>query len=268
MPSSPSGCTHTWSAPASRCARTTSAIAPASPWGITASIRRSEPPSARSRSVKPSSSRFVRVVAHPEVALRERAGHGLGAHGIRLHDAGDLGRDELARPDALAGHARVLDGHEVGVGARGALRRQVEHLRAQRGQAALVGGRRLGRRVQGVEERPHRRERPAVVARGLGVTDPDAEHEPARERGAEHGGGRRGLRGIAAPDVEDPGRGDERRRRLEDRADVARLRRAAHPPGAEPERLGDPRRLTRPLRAERAEGGPDADPAELDHAAA
>jgi two-component system response regulator MprA len=56
MPSSPRGWRHTWSAPASRCARTTSAIRPASPCGTIASIRRSEPPPARSSSSKPAAS--------------------------------------------------------------------------------------------------------------------------------------------------------------------------------------------------------------------
>jgi transposase InsO family protein len=43
----------------SRCALTTSAICSALPWGMTASMSRSEPPSARSLLVKPNSSRFL-----------------------------------------------------------------------------------------------------------------------------------------------------------------------------------------------------------------
>src|SRR4051812_23498251 len=58
MPSSPSGCRQTWSAPASRCAWTTAATSSALPCGTIASIRRSDPPLATSASLKPSWSRF------------------------------------------------------------------------------------------------------------------------------------------------------------------------------------------------------------------
>ena len=189
MPSSPSGCRQTWSAPASRCARTTSAICSALPWGMTASISRSEPPSARSALGEAELEQVLRVVAQAEVQLRVVAGDGLGAHRVGVDDARHLGRHELAGTEPLAGEARVLDGHEVRVGARRALAGEVEHLRAERGQAALVDRRRGRRRVEAVEERAHRRQRPAVVARRLGVADADAEHE--RARGTPRAGRRR-----------------------------------------------------------------------------
>jgi hypothetical protein len=52
------------------------------------------------------------------------------------------------------------------------------------------------------------------------MADADAEHEPRREVPSQVrvGGGRRV--GMVAPDVEDAGRGDKRRRRVEDGTDV------------------------------------------------
>jgi hypothetical protein len=56
-PSSSSGWITTWSAPASRCARTVSSAA-CGPAGMTAEISRSLPPSAKSAGVKPNRSRL------------------------------------------------------------------------------------------------------------------------------------------------------------------------------------------------------------------
>ena len=81
----------------------------------------------------------------------------------------------------------------------------------------------------------------------------------ARELRAQVGVGRGRRAGIVAPDVEDAGRGDERRRRVQDRADVGDVRRAAHPPRAVAELLDDLRRLAGAFGAERAVAGPDAD---------
>ena len=53
------GCRHTWSAPASRCSRTRSAIAVASPQTTSSSTRRSLPPSAKSASSNPSSRQLL-----------------------------------------------------------------------------------------------------------------------------------------------------------------------------------------------------------------
>src|SRR5205814_7829619 len=101
--------------------------------------------------------------------------------------------------------------------------------------------------------------RPAVVARRLGVADADAEHEPPGEVRAQGRVGGRGLAGVAAPHVEDAGRCDEGRRRLQNGADVGDLRRAAHPPRAVPELLGEPGRIAGTFDAERPVAGPDAD---------
>src|SRR6185312_1158262 len=106
-------------------------------------------------------------------------------------------------PQALAGYAGVLDGHEVGVRARRALARELEHPRAQRGEAALALRRWRGCGVEAVEEAAHRGQRTAVVARGLRVADADAEHEAPREVGAHGRVGGGGLGGIVDPDIED-----------------------------------------------------------------
>src|SRR4051812_1482623 len=97
----------------------------------------------------------ARVVAQAEVERRVLAGDGLRARPIVLDDARHLGRDQLVGAEPLAGRARVLDRHEVRVRAGGALAGEVEHLRAERREAALLARRRVRRGVEAVEERPH-----------------------------------------------------------------------------------------------------------------
>src|SRR5581483_2732103 len=94
-------------------------------------------------------------------------------------------------------------------------------------------------------------------------TDPDAEHEAPREARAQIrvGGGR--LDRVIDPHVEDSRGGHECGRRLQDRIGVRDMRRPADPPGAVPELLGQLRRLSRALNAERAVAAPDPDWAQL-----
>src|SRR3954471_8466886 len=80
------------------------------------------------------------------------------------------------------------------------------------------------------------------------------------------GGGGRRLRGLVRPDVEDAGRGYQRRGCFEDWSHVLHARRAADPPGAVSELLEELRGLARALAAERPVAGPDADLAEVDGA--
>lgn len=207
------------------------------------------------------------VIGEAQVELREATGHGSRALRVALDDARQLRRHQRPGAQALARAPHVVHGDEVRVRAGGALACEVEHPRAERRQAAAVHRGRRGRRVEAVEEGAHRREGPAVVARRLGVADADPEHEAAgelRPQGRVVGGG---LGGVVAPDVEDPGGGDQGGGGLQDGAHLLDVGRAAHPPGAVAEVLHDLRRLTGPVRAEGAEAAPDPDAPEL-HAAA
>src|SRR5438874_2290979 len=70
--------------------------------------------------------------------------------------------------------------------------------------------------------------------------------------------------GVVRPDVEDAGRGYQRRGCFEDWSHVLHARRAADPPGAVSELLEQLRGLARALEAERPVARPDADLAEVD----
>src|SRR3954447_18138737 len=210
IPSSPSGWRQTWSAPASRCAWTTEAISSALPWGM---ICVDQPVGSAVRDVVVGESeleQILDVVAQAEVELGVVAGGRPGAHRIGIDHACEFGRDELVGAEPFPRGARVLDRDEVGVGAGGAVTCELEHLRRERREAAPVTwrGRRGG--VEAVEEGAHRVERLAVVARRLAVADADAEHEPSGEIADVGDGGRR-LRRLVRPDVEDAGRGYQRR---------------------------------------------------------
>src|SRR5262249_12347504 len=109
----------------------------------------------------------------------------------------------------------------------------------------------------------HRRQRPAVVARRLGVADADPEQKPVTELVAQRRIGRGGLRRVARPDVEDAGGGDERRGGREHRPDVRDLRRAPDPPRAVAQVLCDPGRLAGAVDAEGAVARPEADLADV-----
>ena len=108
----------------------------------------------------------------------------------------------ITAPDAhpLAGDARVLGRDEVRVGAERPLRREVEHLRPERGGDPAVG--RHG--FEPVEERAHRGERARVVAVRLGVADADAEQEPPGEVGVELGVSVSGGRGSCCQTLRIP----------------------------------------------------------------
>src|SRR5439155_5108613 len=83
--------------------------------------------------------------------------------------------------------------------------------------------------------------------------------EPPREVRAQGRVGGRRLARLVDPDVEDAGRRGERRRRLEDWANVGNVGRAAHPPRAVAELLRELGRLAGAFDAERAVARPDAD---------
>ncbi len=93
----------------------------------------------------------------------------------------------------------------------GALRRNITHLRAERGQHAPLGGHRLLGGVQAVEERRHCRHRTAV-ATGLGgvhqrrVAHPDTQQEPVTVGGGQRRVRRGGFRRRVHPQVQDTGR--------------------------------------------------------------
>ena len=87
------------------------------------------------------------VVAQAQVELGVVAGGRLGAHRVGVDHAGEFGRDELVGAEPFPRGARVLDRDEVGVGAGGAVTRELEHLRRERREAAPVTWR--GRRGGG-----------------------------------------------------------------------------------------------------------------------
>ena len=220
----PTGCRQTWSAPASRCARTASATASAEPCGTTASMSRSLPPSGHVALGEAEPQQVARVVGQPQVGggegarLRAAAAPGRGPRRRRAR-----GRASALGPDPLAREARVLDGREVRVRAERPLRGELEHLRPERGDDTLVARhRRLGG-VEPVEELAHLRERLLVLARS---PPGDRCPTPSRKRSpnslAQLGVPGRDVRRLVAPDVEDPGRDGERGGRLEARPRLAR----------------------------------------------
>ena len=202
---------------------------------MTASIRRSLPPSADVGLGEAVAQQVARVVAQPEV------GGGVGARvlaralGVGLDHHGQLGRDERVGPDPLAREARVLGRREVGVGAERALGGEVEHLRPERGGDHLLARHAAG--VEAVEEPAHGGQRAGVVARRLRVPDADAEQEAPRVRAAQLQVLPGDVGRVVLPDVEDA-RGDrDLLGRLEVRAGVVERRRAAEPERAVAERL-------------------------------
>ena len=173
--------------------------------GSTASISRSLPPSARSRSVKPKRSRLLRVVAsgRGSCAAYSRASSRAPLR-VRLHDDGDLGRDERVRAEALAREARVLGRREVRVGAERALAGQVEHLRAERGRHALVA-----RHGRSAPRRARRRTRASSSAAACSRSSPPggrcrcrAGSGPGNSR-VSSACSRRHVGRVVLPDVED-----------------------------------------------------------------
>ena len=160
------------------------------------------------------------VVAEIEVAPCVFPGDGFGAARVAFDDARQLGNDELVGPEPLAREARVLDGDKVQGCPRCARALGRASSARARPSSALSTGAGLGDASRPSRNAPHRRHRPAVLTRRLAMADADAEHDPRREVRSQIrvGGGRR-VR-MVAPDVEDAGRGNERRCRVEDRTDV------------------------------------------------
>ena len=116
-----------------------------------------------------------------------------------------LGSEQRALPEDLAGEARVRRRGEVGVRARRALGGEGEHLRPERGEHPVLDGHALG--VEDVEVVDDRVVRAAVLLRGLGMADADAEQEAAGVDRGDPVVRRRDLGGGRAPHVHDA-RGD------------------------------------------------------------
>ena len=236
--------------------------------GSTASIRRSEPPSGEVGLREAE----VEQVAACSCSGRGRASRSRGRRPWRAR--GRSRRRRRARaPAACPGPSRSRADRVCSTGTKyvcaPALRSRASSSilgrSAARQRSSAGGG--AGDGVEPVEERAHRRQRAPVVARRLRVADADAEHEAPGELRAQRGVLRRRLGRVVGPDVEDPRRGGQRRRGLQDRADVGHVRRAADPPRAVAELLHELGRLAGALGAERAVAGPDADRAEIHDAA-
>ena len=139
---------------------------------------------------------------------------------VLLEHDGELGGEQLARAEHGAGSADVLGRHEVGVGAVGRPRGELQHAGPEGGEHDGRRDRRLGRRVH---RRRHRLEVPAhvverpVVALAAGlddraVTDAEPGDEPTGERLGHGADGRRGGERVAAPHAGDAGGDDDRGR--------------------------------------------------------
>ena len=167
-----------------------------------ASTSRSEPPSARSASPKPSRSRLLAVVGRPQVDGHPGPGDRPGAGRVGLEHDHLFGRQQLVGADDLTGGGGVLRRREVGVGAVGLGGGRLEHLGAERGEhpagIALGADRREHGGVHGLQVRLHVGERlvVGVLAQPLDevvVADAEAEQESAgvglgqRLLAAEHG---------------------------------------------------------------------------------
>ena len=125
-----------------------------------------------------------------------------------------LGRQERRRADQFAGLRGVLRSGQVGVRAGAALRRKLQHPRAQRRDHPTIGGDAVV--VELVEVVHQRVVGLAVFGDRLGMPDADTQQEAARvglvdavERLGHRLGGRR-------PDVDDAGGHLQRGRRFED----------------------------------------------------
>jgi hypothetical protein len=198
---------------------------------MTASMSRSLPPSAMSRSVNSK---------------------------LGFHDDGQLRRDQRVPPDLVAREAGVLGGDEVGTGAQRALGREREHLRAQRRGDALVARHRLRGGVEPVEEVAHPCQRARVLGGGLGVADADSQQEASWEvtRQLRMFAGDVGR--LVLPDVEDP-RGDgQGARALQERAHLRQRGAAADPERAVAQRLDLGDRIAPVMAA-----APDSDPSRV-----
>ena len=204
---------------------------------MTASINRSLPPSASSPSSKPSREQVAGVVRHPQVGLGVGPRFRPAVLGVGVHDDRDLGGEQRAVADPLAGQARVLDGREVRVCAKRSLGGELEHLRPERRDDALVAGHRRVGVVEPVEEVAHLRERLLVPAGRLRMPNPDPEQEALAEVAAQVGVTGRDVRRLVAPHVQDAGGDGQRGGRLEVRARLHERWAPSQPERPEAERL-------------------------------
>ena len=133
--------------------------------------------------MKPSRSQVRRVVRtrRGSVAAYSRAGS-RARLGVGLDHDGDLGA-RRARPARPRSRAKRVCSTGVKYGCVPSERSAASSSIFGPSAAAIRSSRGTGsrRRVEPVEERPHRRQRLAVVARRLRVPDADAEQEAARE---------------------------------------------------------------------------------------
>ena len=198
-------CTGTWSAPASRWARTGWAAASASPWPTSASTSRSLPSPARSSSVEPAAAQVADVVGQPEVVLHD-------GPRPRARAARRVGLD--ARPSARARAARPGRGSRAPTGCGPGWSGTGARRRCGRGTAVApwVRGRPARARPAARPRRPARRgsRRASGTGGGSPRSPPGGRCRcPSRNRVAEAPGdaavrGGDGA-GVVLPDVDDAG---------------------------------------------------------------
>jgi hypothetical protein len=156
------------------------------------------------------------------------------------------------------------------VRAGGAIARELEHPRPERGEHAALrrhGG--LGG-VELVEVLAHRGQGPRIaLADHRPVAGAEPEHEATRMVVVKRRAAARHVLGQVHPDVQDPGRHRDRRRRLERAADVAEHVAAGvgqpHRAVAERLELGDRRLGSGAVGVVAKRAAPDPDPAEPEH---
>ena len=102
-----------------------------------------------SSSLKPNLQQVGRVVAQPEIELGIRSRGGAGALVVVVEHARQLGRDQRARAERSRAKRVCSTGDEVGVRAERALGAEIEHLRPERRDAAVVARQRRPARRRG-----------------------------------------------------------------------------------------------------------------------
>ena len=164
----------------------------------------------------------LRVVGQAEVGAGVAPGQLPRPDGVRLEDDGHLGGQERAGAEDGAGPSGVLDRDEVGMGAGGAGRRQLEHPGPEGGQHAALGGHRRGQGVEGIEVGDHLRVRARVVGHRRAVAGADAEEEAPAEGFLQGGDGRPDVLGRPRPDADDAAGYRDVTRRREQALEVRR----------------------------------------------
>lgn len=156
------------------------------------------------------------------------------------------------------------------MGSGGAVARELEHPRAERGEHAAPRAHRRVGGVERVEELAHLRQRPRVaLADDRPVARAEAEDEAARVVAVQRGAAARDVLRLVHPDVEDAGRHGDRGGGGEHAADVAEHVAAGvgEPDRAVAERLELGHRSLggRPVRVVAKGPAPDPDPPESEH---